>query len=264
MKTAIHFHRVLKMAGGNPVLRIQDLKIFERECVAFYGLSGDLIEIINNQITCVYPPDRGTVYIFGKDSRQIAEKSWFEFVGEFGIYLSSSPLLENASIGENLAVMYRGKEPSLQEPRLSASVLRLANLVQLTITDLSKITHEASSLLRMKARLARSLAMNPKILILRNPTENLLHEDAQRFLELLNIAKRKLKFTIVLFSSDRWLLQELARRVIFLNAETGDIVENRLRGWYHYVLPFLKPARATLIQLSRNISKHKYGRNTKV
>jgi ABC-type transporter Mla maintaining outer membrane lipid asymmetry ATPase subunit MlaF len=264
MKTAIHFHRVLKTSGTNRVLRIQDLKVVERECVALYGLSHELVEIITNHITCAYQPEQGTVRIYGKDSRQITESSWFEFVGDFGIYVASAPFLENASIGENLAAMFRGNQAAMQEPKLSAAVLRLANLVQLTITDLSKIMNHASGLLRMKVRLARTVALHPKILILRDPTEGLIPESSRKFADLLKMLRRKLKFTIVLFSSDRWLLQELADRVLFLNPESGVIIENRIRRWYHYVLPFLRPARATLIQLSQNISKHKSGRNTQV
>ncbi len=264
MKTAIHFHQVLKTVRGNPVLRIQNLRILEKQSVCFYGLSHEVQEMITNQITGAYPPEKGTVSIFGRDSRQFAEKFWFEFVGDFGIFASSTPFLENASIGENLASMFRGKQPPIKEPRLSAAVLRMANLVQLTITDLSKIMNEASDLLRMKVRLARSLALHPRILILRDPTALSTSEGSRKLSELLKVARRKLKFTMILFTSDRWLLQEVAERVIFLDSNTGAVVENRLRRWYHYVLPFLKPARASLIQLTRNISKYKSGRSTQV
>ena len=264
MKTAIHFHHVVKLVRGNPVLRIQDLRIPERQRLSFFGLSHEVEEIITNQITCAYPPEEGTISIFGKDSRKIAEASWFEFLGDFGIYSSSTPFLENASIGENLAAMFRGKEPPIQEPKLSAAVLRMANLVQLTITELSNIMNDAPDILRMKVRLARALALHPRILIVREPTANVSSEIAKKFADLLKMAQRKLKFTMILFTSDRLLIQQVAERVVFLNSETGVVVENRLRRWYHYVLPFLKPARASLVELTRNISKYKSGKNTKV
>jgi ABC-type transporter Mla maintaining outer membrane lipid asymmetry ATPase subunit MlaF len=264
MKIAIHFHKVLKMVHGKAVLRIQDLKIYERQSVVFFGLTHEVEEMITNQITCAYAPEQGNVLIYGRDSREIAEKSWFKILGDFGIYDNSSPFLENASVGENLAAMFRGKEPTIKEPKLSTAVLRLANLVQLTITDLSKIMNEAVVSLRMKVRLARALALSPRVLILRNPTADLNPADARKLIQLMRTARRKLKFTIVLFTSDRWVVPDIADRVIFLNSETGVIVENQLRRWYHYVLPFLKPSRARLVQLSRNILKYKSGSNSKV
>ena len=152
----------------------------------------------------------------------------------------------------------------MDESRLSAAVLKLANLVHLTITDLSKIMNEAASLLRMKVRLARALAFRPKVVILREPTEELSREVSQRMLDLLKRVRRKWKFTLILFTSDIWLLQELAEKVLFLNPQSGMVVENELRGWYHNVLPFLKPSPAKLLQLSRDILQYGRGKGSRV
>ena len=264
MKTVIHFQQTVKMVHGHFSLRIDDLRIYEKESVAFYGLSEDVIEIITNQITCAYAPEEGSVYIHGNDSREITDTSWFDFVGDFGIYSTSTPLQENASIGENIAMIFRIQDSGMDETRLSSAVLKLANLVHLTITDLSKIMNEAASLVRMKARLARALAFHPKIVILREPTEGLSREVAQRLLDLLKRVRRKWRFTLLLFTSDIWFLQEVAERVLFLNPQTGMILENQLRGWYHNVLPFLKPSPVKLLQLSRDILQYGRGKGSRV
>jgi ABC-type transporter Mla maintaining outer membrane lipid asymmetry ATPase subunit MlaF len=264
MKPVIHFQQTVKMIHGHPPLRIDDLRIYEKECVAFYGLTEDIAEIITNQITGAYAPEEGSIYIHGNDSREITDTSWFDFVGNFGIYSTSAPLQENASIGENIAMIFRSQDSSLDESRLSAAVLKLANLVHLTITDLSKIMNEASSLLRMKVRLARALAFRPSVVILREPTEEVSREVSQKLLDLLKRVRRKWKFTLLLFTSDIWLLQEVAERVLFLNPQTGIIVENQLRGWYHSVLPFLKPSPAKLLQLSRSILQYGQVKSSRV
>lgn len=264
MKTAIHFQKTMKMVHGNLGLRIDDLRIYENECVAFYGLREDVVDILTNHITGAYPPDEGNVYIHGTDSREISDASWFDFVGDIGIYTSVAPFLENSSIGENIAMLFRSHDSIMEEPRLSASVLRLANLVHLTITDLSKIMNEATSQLRMKVRLARALAYHPKVVILHEPTEELSREVAQKLMDLLKRTRRKSKYTLLLFTSDIWLLQELAERVLFLNPHSGVILENQIRGWYHSVLPFLKPSPAKLLELSRNILQYGMLTNSKV
>jgi len=263
MKTAIHFSNFVKMSHGKS-LRIQQLNVSEKECLAFYGLPDDFAELLINSMTCAYPPEEGSISIYGKDSRTLSEEMWFEFLGRFGVFASGARLQENASIGENLATVYRTRDPMMNETRLSSSVLKIANLVQLTITDLSKIMSEASQLLRMKARLGRALALHPKLLLLREPTADLSRDVAQKLVPLVRNARRKLKPTIVIFSRDGWLLQELADRVVFLNPESGAIVENSLRGWYHYLLPFLKPTRTKRLELTRDISKYGTKKSTKV
>src|SRR5687767_9094771 len=125
------------MLHGAPAVCIDDLQIYDKECVAFYGLPEEIAEIITNQITAAYSPEEGNVYLYGTDSREILDATWFDYIGHFGIYSSITPFQENASAGENIARLLRSQDPSIDEPQLSSAVLHIANLVQLTITDLS-------------------------------------------------------------------------------------------------------------------------------
>ncbi len=256
MKTAIHFQNTVKTLHGSLAVCIDDLHIYDKECVAFYGLSEEVAEIITHQITGAYSPEEGNVYIYGTNSREISEATWFEYVGNFGIYSSSIPFRERSSIGENIAALFRSQSPSIVEPQLSAAVLHLANLVQLTITDLSYSMGRASSLLRMKARLARSLANKPKLVVFYEPTEELSPDVTRKFLELIRRTRRKLKYTSLLFTSDVRFIQQLADRVLFLNPHNGVLIENQLREWYHNLLPFLQPSPVKLLQLARDILQH--------
>ncbi|HJZ10500.1 MAG TPA: ATP-binding cassette domain-containing protein [Acidobacteriota bacterium] len=257
MRTAIHFQKIIKKFHGMPSLRIEDLRIYERETVAFYGLSQEYNEGIVNQMTGVYPPDEGTIKISGTDYSGFSdEKAWFRYLEDFGIYNAQPVFQEGSSIGENVAMLYRLRNDLIEEPQLSASVLKLANLVQLTITDLSKMMSEAGVSLRMKVRLSRALAYRPKVVILLDPTNELSSDIAVKLVELVKRARRKLRFTLVLFSSDIWFVQQLSDRVIFLSPQDGFFIENQLRGWYHKLFPFLNPSAAQLMQLSRDILHH--------
>jgi len=256
MKTAIHFQDVTKFQRGLDSVKVSDLKIYEKESIAFYGLPSDHVEILINQITGTYTPDEGALTVFGMDSREIPEQTWFELVENFAILHHASGLQENASVGENVANIYRIRNEFIEEPQLSAQVLQLANLVQLSITDLAKMMNEASSSLRMRVEMSRVLAFQPRVLILCEPTSDMDAAVAHEFVELLRRVRRKLKFLLILFTSDVWLMEEIADRVLFLNLRSGDFVENQLRGWYHKLLPFLKPQPERLFQLTRDVLQH--------
>jgi ABC-type transporter Mla maintaining outer membrane lipid asymmetry ATPase subunit MlaF len=253
MKTAIHFQDAVKTVRGLPIFRINDLRVFEKEALGIYGLPEEYIEILVNQLTGAFCSEEGSVTILGTDSREVEGESWFQFLENFGIYNPYHLFEEGASIGENVAALYRLRNESMEEPHLSASVLRLANLVQLTITDLSKMMGEASPLLRMKTRLARALAYHPGVVVLCNPVEDLSFELTQHFTDLIRRTRRKMKYTLVALTSNVWFLEQIVDRVVFLNPLEGTFVENRLRGWYHKLLPFLKPSPSELLQLSRNV-----------
>ncbi len=252
------------MLHGSPAVCIDDLQIYDKECVAFYGLREDIAEIITNQITGAYSPEKGSVYLYGSDSREILDKTWFDYIGHFGIYGAGTPFQENSSVGENIATLFRSQSADMNEPRLSTAVLNMANLVQLTITDLSQTMGEAGSLLRMKVRLARSLAFRPRLVVFYEPTEDLSYGVTRKLAELVRRTRRKLNYTSLIFTSDIRFMQDLADRVLFLNPLTGVVVENHLRGWYHNVLPFLQPSPSRLLQLARDILQFGGVRTTKV
>ena len=256
MKPAIHFQHTVKMIHGSHAVFIDNLKILERECVAFYGLSDDTAQIITRQITAACSPEQGNLFLFDTESRQMNDSSWFQYIGTFAIYSVVAPLKAKASIGENIATLIRSRIPSIEEPQLSAMVLNVANLVQLTITDLSRTISVAGSSLIMKARVARALAFKPRLIIFHEPTRDLSQNLRHKFVELIRRTRRKLKYTALIFTSDVRLLQELADRVLFLNPSTGVVVENQLREWYHNLLPILQPSPSKLLQLARNILQH--------
>jgi len=259
MRTAIQFHGAVKLLHGASVLRVENLKIYERESVAFYGLSQDCVEILVNEMTGTFLPDEGSVSILGTSSREIAdERIWFRFIQNIGIYNTQPVFQESSSIGENVAMLYRARDGSLNEHKLSSEVLWLANLVQLTITDLSKMMGDATPFQRMKVRLSRALAYRPKIVILCDPAAGLTTPVSQQLVDLVKRAKRKLRFTLILFTSDVRILQQLADRVLFLNPGNGFSIENQLRGWYHKLFPFVDPSPSQLLQLNRNVLH--YGR----
>ncbi len=252
----IHFQNTVKNVRGSPSFRINDLRIFQKETLGVFGLPGEQMEILMNLMTGVFYPEEGLIRIFGTNSRDLEEESWFQFFENFGIYNPEHLLEEEASVGENVAAPYRTSKESMEEPRLSASVLRLANLVGLTITDLSRLMGEASPALRIKTRMARALAHRPSVVLLCNPTEGLSFHLTEQLHDLIKRTRRKLKYTLVAMSSDIGLLEKIATRVIFLNPPEGTFVENRLRGWYHTFFPFLKPSTLQLFELSKSVLQH--------
>ena len=264
MKTAISFRNSVKKLHGSPAVCIDDLQIYSRECAAFYGLSEEVAEIITNQVTGAYSPEEGSVYLFGTDSKQMSDSFWFDYIGHFAIHRTGNPFRESASIGENIATVFRSRAPDINEPQLSSAVLSIANLAQLTITDLSRTVGDAGSLLRMKAQMARTLAFKPRLVIFYEPSDDLSYGVTRKLIDLIRRTRRKLQYTALLFTSDVRLLQALADRVFFLNPITGVVVENQLREWYHTLLPFLQPSPSKLLQLARSILQYGGFRNTKV
>jgi len=108
----------------------------------------------------------------------------------------------------------------------------------------------------MKTRLARALAYHPTVVVLCNPTDQMDADGIDLFINLIKRTRKKLKYTLIVFTSDILLLEEIADRIVFLDPFEGTFIENRLRGWYHHFFPFLKPSTSQLMQLSLDVTRH--------
>lgn len=256
-KTVLHFNDV-----GGPAFRIRDLQIRERECCVLFAVGNRLQQPLVRMATGVSAGlDSGSISLLGTNAEECDEAAWFELVEQIAIFDPASSLRETASIGENLAFSLLTKEPPVQEPELSRRILRMSNLLQLTIAQLASGVQNADEILRLKARLGRILCRNPRILFVQ--TENLTGECLDALPRLLNRARRKLKLTVVVFASNQALIEKIADRVIFLDPETGNFIENKLRGWYHKLLRFLPPTQARQLKLAAEIAEYSLGGTTR-
>lgn len=253
MKIVLHFRDVTASQSIIP-LRVQDLKIWNRECCVLFDVETRLRQTLLRLATGASLSDEGIISILGMDTTKCDEDAWFELMEKIAIFDPGSPLKEGGSIGENLALTFLTQDPPAREPELSRNILRLSKLLRLTIAQLAANVHDSATVLRLKTRLGRALSRCPQILFV--DTRGLDSESRQLLPALLKRVHRKLKVTIVVFTSDAALTEQIADRVIFLQPQTGKFVENKMREWYHKLLRFRQPTLARRLRLAADIAEY--------
>jgi ABC-type sulfate/molybdate transport systems ATPase subunit len=85
--------------------------------------------------------------------------------------------------------------------------------------------HEAEADVRMRIHLARSLALEPTLLLLEHPTAPLAVDAREPYArQVADVALRR-GLTVVACSQDRVFAREVATRYLQLQPATGELVE---------------------------------------
>jgi oligopeptide/dipeptide ABC transporter ATP-binding protein len=102
-------------------------------------------------------------------------------------------------------------------------VEKLLEMVQLSRDAVFKSPHEFSGGQRQRIAIARALALNPKLLVLDEPTSAIDIFSQSQILELLKDLKKELNLTYILISHDLSVVNHMADRIMVMYL--GEVVE---------------------------------------
>jgi nitrate/nitrite transport system ATP-binding protein len=186
-----------------------DLAIHEGEFVAIVGYSGAGKSTLINLLSGLVRPDTGTVTL---DGRPITGPS-----PDRGIVFQNYSLLPWLSVCDNIALAVDQVFPMWTKAQRRAHIEKHIAMVKLT-TARDKKPRELSGGMRQRVSVARTLAMNPRILLMDEPfgaLDALTRADLQQ--ETLQIWEADRK-TVVMITNDPDEAILMADRVIPLTA----------------------------------------------
>jgi ABC-type transporter Mla maintaining outer membrane lipid asymmetry ATPase subunit MlaF len=226
---AIDVRGVSKDYRGLRPLRVQHLEVRQGQSVALLGFDAAMAEVLVNLITGATLPDTGEVTVLGQSTAAITSgDEWLKTLERFGLIGERSVLVDQFTVEQNLAIPFSLEIDELG-PRLKADVRRLADEVGLTVADLAQPTATISAAARVRLRLGRALALNPRVLLAEHPTASLSADDTPTFAADVSriISARGLATVIV--TADRTFAAAVAEQVLTLEPATG--VLKRSEGW---------------------------------
>jgi phospholipid/cholesterol/gamma-HCH transport system ATP-binding protein len=172
-------------------------------------------------------PDRGEVKVFGRSTASIGTSAeWLTVVDRFGILTARAVLLDGLSVIQNLAVPFTLEiEPPAAKVRDRAAAL--AREVNLPEAVWSRAVAELDEAARARVRLARSLALDPAILLLEHPTATMPRDHVERFGRQVNEIAAARGAALVAATSDEAFARAAAHHVLTLEPATGKLRSSR-------------------------------------
>jgi ABC-type transporter Mla maintaining outer membrane lipid asymmetry ATPase subunit MlaF len=231
--------RALELAGvvkdyrGLRPLRIADLAIERGDRVAIAGLDRAAAEVFVDLVNGALLPDAGVVRVLGRSTAEITESDdWLNWLDGFGILTPRAVLLEASTLAQNLALpLSLDFDP--MPAGLRVQVEALAAEVELPADRLDRPIGDLRPVVRLRAHLAKALALDPKIALLEHPTLSIEAEDVRPFAETVRRVAAARGLTLVALTEDAAFADIVATQAYKLNGGTGALTSTR--GWRRFL-----------------------------
>ncbi len=190
------------------------------ETFSIIGPSGTGKSVLLKHIVKLQTPDSGKVLIDGVDINQphglVTEKNF-----SYSMVFQTSALFNSLTVGENVGLWLREKEvfPERRIRRIIREKLRLVGLGGKEELQ----TSELSGGMKKRVAIARSLAMNPDLILYDEPTAELDPVTTDELARVIENLKSKVNLTTIIVSHDLNFALYLSDRVAMMHG--GQIVE---------------------------------------
>jgi putative ABC transport system ATP-binding protein len=199
-----------------------NLEINEGEFLVILGPSGSGKSTLMNLLGCLDLPSKGTIYLNSKNIANLAESELATIRGEMiGFIFQSFNLIPTLNAKENVMLPMEFQEADMKESQIRADYL-------LDIVDLANKKQNLPSQLSggqmQRVAIARSLAVNPPIILADEPTGNLDSKTGNYILNFLSDLHKKENKTIIIVTHDVEIVK-LATRVVHIRDGKIESIE---------------------------------------
>ncbi len=213
--------------GGVRALRDVSLEVPRGKIVSVIGPNGAGKTTFFNCVTGVYRPDTGSVSFDGRpavglEPHQIAELGLartFQNIELFG----RMSVLDNVLLGRHrhmrtgpVGAMLFGRRTKDEEVAQRRTVEEVLDFLDLQFARDRFVGHLAYGV-RKKVELARALAMEPKLLLLDEPSAGMNAEEKEDLVHVIRDIRDEKRITVVLVEHDMGLVMGISDRVAVLD-----------------------------------------------
>lgn len=215
-KTIIEIKDLKKSYGDNHVLNGFNMRLVEGENLVIMGKSGSGKSVMIKCLIGLDEPDSGSITVMGKDIRQLEREELDELRTEVGFLFQGSALYDSMTVRENLEFPLRRhtKKFGFIEDTTPLVMAALENVGLAKTMDL--MPEELSGGMKRRIALARTLILQPKIILYDEPTTGLDPITAKEIILLMQSVQKKYNTSAIIITHDVDCARAISNRMILL------------------------------------------------
>jgi phospholipid/cholesterol/gamma-HCH transport system ATP-binding protein len=201
--------------GDNHVLRDFQMTLAKGENVAVLGKSGSGKSVLIKCIIGLMKPDTGTIKVLGENIPDLNSDDLDKIRMKTGFLFQSNALYDSMTVRENLEFPLRRHGIEKTKEEVDLLVHEALSNVGLPDTE-HMMPSELSGGMKKRIALARTLILNPLIILYDEPTTGLDPITGKEISNLMIDVQKKYNTSSIIISHDIYCVKIVANRIIML------------------------------------------------
>src|SRR5471030_1035702 len=225
------------------VLHGIDLDLYQGENLVVLGRSGSGKSVLIKLISGLLKPDKGTIEVLGKEVTAISEKELQDLRIRIGFSFQNSALYDSMTVRKNLEFPLIRNRKGISREEIDREVEKVLKAVGLSQT-INQMPAELSGGQRKRIGIARTLILNPEIMLYDEPTAGLDPITCIEINDLINEVQQNYNTSSIIITHDLTCAKSTGDRVAMLLdgqfqrqgsfKEVFDTNDERVKPFYDY------------------------------
>jgi ABC-type lipoprotein export system ATPase subunit len=204
-------------------LRIQQLDVQEGEIVSLLGLDAPAAEMLVGMLTGALLPDEGEIRLFDRSTADVQDNdAWLAMLDGIGIVTERAVLIEQFTIEQNIAIPFTLQVDPVA-PAFKPQVETLAREVGLPAAALTERVGQATPEMQVRVRIARALALTPRLLLAEHPSASLPRDVVAKVASDLAAIARARRLAVLTITADADYARAMGGHQLTLEPSTGAL-----------------------------------------
>jgi phospholipid/cholesterol/gamma-HCH transport system ATP-binding protein len=213
--SVVRIRNLYKSFGDRKVLSGVNLDLKERENLVILGKSGTGKSVLIKCMVGLLKSDSGEINVLGYDVPSLSLKELNTLRLQVGFSFQGSALYDSMSVRENLEFPLKRNLGIYERSKLNKLVMTSLEDVGLE-SAINMNPAELSGGMKKRVGIARTLILNPKIMLYDEPTAGLDPETASEINELILAVREKYHTASVIITHDISCARQVSDRIVAL------------------------------------------------
>ena len=224
--------------GAQDVLTNVSLNLLSGENLVVLGKSGSGKSVLIKCIVRLLDLDEGTIDVLGTEVNSLNKKELGELRQKIGFLFQSGALYDSMSVRQNLEFPLRRIKKHMTKKEVDDKIHEaLANVGLESAVD--KMPSQLSGGMRKRISLARTIVVDPLIMLYDEPTTGLDPVTSDEISALINSVQKKYKTSSIIITHDIECAKATADRLIML--KDGEVyTEGKIEDFQDSTDPLIK------------------------
>jgi phospholipid/cholesterol/gamma-HCH transport system ATP-binding protein len=211
----IEINNLMKSFGKEEVLKNMSLQLLKGENLVVLGKSGTGKSVLIKCIVGLLNSNGGSINVLGENINTLNSKELDKMREKIGFLFQSGALYDSMTVKQNLEFPLRRIKQHLTEKEIDKKVKEVLENVGLA-DALHKMPSQLSGGMRKRISLARTIIVDPMIMLYDEPTTGLDPVTSDEISTLINDVQQKYKTSSIIITHDLKCARNTANRIIMI------------------------------------------------